>query len=214
MMLKDFLKKFLSRNEEFFDIFEQVVANISEGMELLQRMLKEFQNLPELSKAIKEVEHKGDELTHQAIIRLNLSFITPFDREDIYNLVARLDDILDGIEAVAERLVIFKVEKPREQETMQFASGLLASVEELAKMVKGLRDLKNAKAILRSCVEVNRLENEGDSLLRQGLANLFEQEADPFEVIKWKEIYELLETITDRCEDVANIIEGVVLKYS
>jgi len=213
-MAKNFLRKFLSRNEEFFDIFEQVVANINEGVKLLQKMLKEFQNLPELAKAIKDVEHEGDNLTHQAIIRLNLSFVTPFDREDIYDLIARLDDILDGIEAVAERLVIFKVDKPRGQETIQFASGILASTEELAKMVTGLRDLKDAKAILHSCVEVNRLENEGDTLLRQGLANLFEQEIDPLEVIKWKEIYELLETITDRCEDVANIIEGVVLKYS
>lgn len=206
--------RFFPRNNQFFDLFEEAAANIIEGAKLLLAMVNDFSNLEDYARRIKAVEHKGDELTHQTIIKLNQTFITPLDREDIHALTERLDDVLDYVEAASERLVLFNVEKPKGPELTDLVLTLVAATEEIARMVPRLRDLRHAKEILQGCVEVNRLENEGDRLLRQGLATLFRTEPNPLEIIKWKEIYETLEVGTDKCEDVANILEGVVLKYA
>ncbi len=201
------------REERFFDMFDEQVKKVVEGARLLKEMMETFQNLESMAKKIKDVEEDGDQITHRIVERLNRTFITPIDREDIHNLTSRLDDVLDYMEAVAERIVLFRIDK-RTKEAVMLSDILLKSVLAVERAVYNLKDLRKAKEVLKDCIEINRLENVADCYLREAVANLFEIEGDPKEIIKWKEIYENLENAVDRCEDVANIIEGVILKYS
>ncbi|MBI2493410.1 MAG: DUF47 domain-containing protein, partial [Candidatus Rokubacteria bacterium] len=161
--------------------------------------------------AIKEVEHAGDQVTHEIMRRLNTTFITPLDREDIHELATRLDDVLDYIEAAAERLVVYHIKEPTSA-CRAMADVIVAQVASVDHCIRSLRTMD--PGFHEHAVEVNRLENRADSLLRETLAAMFEESADAIEVIKWKEIYETLETVTDRCEDVANVIEGIILKMA
>ena len=177
----------------------------------LEQLLRNFNDVQVKAKQIKDIEHEGDLITHDTIENLNRTFITPFDREDIHDLITTLDDVLDYIEACAERLFLFKIEKTTE-ESILICGVLVKSVKQLEQAVSQLRRLKDADSILRHCAEINRLENEGDYLNRAAVAKLFEPNSDPLEVIKWKEIYETMENAIDRCEDVANVLEGIALK--
>jgi predicted phosphate transport protein (TIGR00153 family) len=176
-------------------------------------MMRDGSNPERQAEEVKRVEHMGDEITHTVIERLHQTFITPMDRGDIHGLISAMDDVLDLIEASAERLWLYGM-KTMEPEALEFVDVLEKTVEEMGSAVRGLRDLKDRPRLLAHCTEVNRLENVGDQLLRRAVARLFAESKDPIHVIKWKEIYEFLENAIDRCEDVANVIEGVALEYS
>jgi predicted phosphate transport protein (TIGR00153 family) len=160
---------------------------------------------------VKDLEHIGDELTHETIERLNRTFITPIDREDIHELICRVDDVLDLVDTAVDRIVLFKIEKPI-QASKDLAQCLLRSTALIRDMMPLLRNMKDADVVRQKVREVHRLENEADRIERTALASLFENGEDPKYIIKWMSIIETLETATDRCEDVANVIEGIVLK--
>src|SRR5262249_26247867 len=169
-------------------------------------------NVVAKAKRIKEIEHECDTITHQCVEALHKTFITPIERDDIYRLISRMDDIMDYVEAAAERMALYKLTQMTE-DVKNLADVLVRATQELAEAVKLLRNMQNAEAISQKCIDINRLENEADSLLRTAVARLFDEENDTKTIIKWKEIYENLESASDRCEDVANIIEGVVLEH-
>ncbi len=201
----------IPKDVRFFDQFEQQSANIKRAAGLLHDLIHDFADARAKAYAIKTVEHEGDLITHQIVRQLNTTFITPLDREDIYALATRLDDVLDYIEAVGERLVVYRVKAPTSA-CRAFADVIVRITNVIDRAVKCLRTLDPEYHV--HIMEVNRLENEADALLRDSLVALFEENADPIDVIKWKEIYETLEIVTDRCEDVANVIEGIILKMA
>lgn len=207
------LEKLMPRSDEFFDDFDRQADATVEGTRLLRELLENFRDVPEKVKRIKEVEHLGDEITHHAFERLHKQFITPFDRAEIHRLLSRIDDVLDLADGAAERMQLYEITDVP-PEARELGRVLNEATLKMREAVGALRAIKRPAVILEACKEINRLENEGDRFLRRGLANLFKSGADPLSVIKWKEIYELLESATDRCEDVANVIEGVVLEHS
>jgi len=196
---------------EFFDLFEKAANNILDAA----RMLEDFVSSPDGLEAklgkLEDAEHRGDQITHDTIERLNKTFITPIDREDIHELASKMDDILDLIYGSANRIVLYKV-PALGHEAKKVVKILSQAIEEVSKAVLRLRNLKKPEMILAQCIEVNRLENEADEVLRRAISNLFEREKDPIRVMKEKEILETLESATDRCEDVANVLEGIILK--
>ncbi len=201
----------IPREVRFFDLFEQQSQHIIKAAALLHELVHDFPDARAKAHAIKEVEHQGDLLTHEIVKRLNTTFITPIDREDVHALGTRLDDVLDYIEAAAERLVVYRIKEPTSA-CRAMAEVIVAIVHAMDRAIRCLRTMD--PAFHEHAVEVNRLENLADTLLRESLAELFDQQADPIEVIKWKEIYETMEIVTDRCEDVANVIEGIILKMA
>lgn len=206
-------ERLMPRQVAFFDYFDRMAAKALEGSRALLEMLEVFDDVPERAGRIKTIEHEGDMITHECIEELHKTFITPIDRDSIHRLVTRMDDVLDLIESVAQRMAIYEVGKPT-PESVGLARVLLLSVEQVGKAVRGLRDMKNAREIQAECVEINRLENEADTLLRLAVGGLFRDEKDPLTVMKWKELYEGIEEATDRCEDVANLVEGIVLEHA
>ncbi len=203
--------RFLPSDERFYDFFEASVKKVVEGAVELEELIGDFKDVPLRAKQIKDTEHEGDVITHDTIEMLNRTFITPLDREDIHDLISSLDDILDYLEACAERLSLFKLTKTTDEARL-LVGILVKAVKEVEQAVFKLRRLKGADSIMKNFIEINRLENEGDYVCRAAVAKLFEGEPNPLEVIKWKEIYETLENAIDRCEDVANVLEGIVLK--
>ena len=201
----------LPKKSEFFDQFSKQAALSVEGAKLLQAMMNDLRDLESQSKRIKQVEHDADTVAHQTIEMLHRSFITPIERGDIHRIVSRLDDILDYIEAASQRIWLYEI-KETTPEAKEMARVLMRSTEAVQATVDALHGLKDPQRVRAACVEINRLENECDTLLRLATARLFREEKDPVMVIKWKEIYENIEDATDRCEDVANVIEGVVLE--
>ncbi len=199
----------IPKDTKFFAMFKEMTVRIIEGAELLKDMLDNFEDPATSQRKIKDIEHKGDSQTHDIIKKLNKSFITPFDREDIYALSAALDDILDLIDASAQRFVMYNVERPT-PEAKELAFLILKSCQTLDKAVGLLGG--RLEPISEYCVEVNALENEADRVCREAISRLFDEEKDPIQLIKWKEIYETLERATDKCEDAANILESVVVK--
>ena len=207
----------IPREVQFFDLLEQQSNVVVRGAKLLQECLESKGSIDEMylaSKRIHDVEHEGDELVHRLMDRLNKSFITPLDREDIYELTSRLDDVLDYVDAVAKRLVTFKIATPTHH-AIELGRIIVRGAEETAAGIALLRDLSHADAIVRQVAKINQLENDADQVMRDALNELFNGGSrDPLEVIKWKDLYEHLEVATDKCEDVANIIEAVLVKYS
>ena len=201
----------IPREVKFFDLFDQQAQNIIKASQLLRELVNNFADARAKAHAIKEVEHQGDLITHEIVRKLNTTFITPIDREDIHDLATRLDDVIDFIEAVAERLVVYRI-KEITSACRAMADVIVQISLATDRTIKCLRTLD--PGFHEHTVEVNRLENSADNLLRDSLAALFEENGDPIEVIKWKEIYETMETVTDRCEDVANVIEGIILKMA
>ena len=207
----------IPREVKFFDLLEQQSETVVRGAKMLQECLESKCSVDEMyltSKRIHDVEHEGDELVHRLMERLNKSFITPLDREDIYELTGRLDDVLDYIDAVAKRLVTFKIATVTPH-AIELGRIIVRGAEETAVGVAMLRDLSNSEAIIRQCAKINQLENDADQVMRDALNDLFDGGArEPVEIIKWKDLYEHLEVATDKCEDVANILEAVLVKYT
>lgn len=202
------LRRMMPRDESFYDLFVQQAENIHAGAKALVDMLTHYTGVPEKAQSIKAIEHQGDDITHALIMKLNQTFVTPFDREDIHELSSRIDDVLDLTDAAASRLVIYRVDAVRPG-TVDLAKVLLASAAEVVAAIHALGKPDHA---LEHCIEINRLENESDRLCRTLIAQLFDEEKDPVQIIKWKEIFEVIETAVDKCEDVANVIEAVTLK--
>ena len=202
------LSRILPREETFFQMFNELAENIDAGAKAIVDLLENYSNVPVQVEIIKGLEHKGDNITHALMKRLDQTFITPFDREDIHELSSKIDDVLDLTDAAASRLVTYRVESIRP------GVADLAKVLKLAtgEVVAAIKVLEKHDHILDHCIEINRLENEGDRLSRALIAQLFDEEKDPVQIIKWKEIIEVLETAIDKCEDVANVIESVILK--
>ena len=204
--------RLIPREEKFFDLFEELAGKIEEGGILFVDMLENYGASAQKLVKLKEIEHEADIITHNTYEKMHKTFLTPLDREDIYALVNKMDSILDMIEASAIRMSLYKVKAPR-QAIVDQMKVLNEAIRKVKIIVHGLRDMKNARMILDACVEINTLENEGDYILRTTMANLFEHEKDPIELIKWKEIFERIEEAIDVCEDVSNIVEGIVLKH-
>jgi uncharacterized protein len=201
------------KDTNFYDLFERGAGKVYEGADLLAELVKDFTNVPLKAKRIKDVEHEADLITHETIEKLNKTFVTPLDREDIHGLICSLDNILDHVEAAADKFSLYRIPEVQ-PDTALLADILVHSVKEVQTTISKLRNLKDADLILKHCIEINRLENEGDFVYRSAIAKLFERGGDPLNVIKWKEVYESIENAIDSCEDVANVIEGITLKNS
>jgi predicted phosphate transport protein (TIGR00153 family) len=202
--------RLLPKETSFFDFFEQHARLTVTGIAEFLSMVSDADHVDVQAKRIKEIEHETDVITHRCVEALHTVFITPLERDDIYRLITRMDDIMDFVEAAAERIALYEVTRMT-PDIVDLTETLCSAAKEVEEALIGLRDLKNPDRILARCVNINRLENEADAILRRALARMFKQVRDPIEIIKWKEIYENVESATDRCEDVANIIEGVVL---
>ncbi len=202
---------FIPKEQVFFDLFEKAAGNAHECTGALVEFLERFDDLGGRARKVKDLEHIGDELTHETIERLNQTFITPLDREDIHELIGRVDDILDLVDTAVDRIVLFKIDKPI-QPAKDLAQCLVRSTALIRDMMPMLRNMKGVDVVRQKAREVHRLENEADRIEQVALASLFENGEDPKYIIKWMNIIEMLETATDRCEDVANVIEGIVLK--
>ncbi len=201
----------LPKEEQYFDLFHQMTLYICDASRELKAMLADNgANFQEYSQRIKGLEHACDELTHTISTKLNKSFITPFDREDIYTMSGALDDIVDLIDDAARAVVIFDV-----QEVKEYARAFAVVIERMAEQLREIvSTLQKPKNVTQRLVEIHRLENEGDDIYHAAIAELFHVEHDPLTVLKWKEIYEKLEAAVDRCENVANIIESVLIKHT
>jgi uncharacterized protein len=202
------LQRLLPREEGFFDLFRKQAENINNGAEAFLRMLLHYTGVPEQVQNIKAIEHAGDEITHQTFRMLNKTFITPFDREDIHELVSTMDDVIDLIDAAASRFALYRVETLRVG-TLDLARVLVSATKELSAAIHAIEKPDTA---MKHCIEINRYENESDRICRMLIAQLFDEEKDPVQIIKWKEIFEVIETAVDKCEDVANVIENIILK--
>jgi len=200
--------RLIPREKKFFRMFSEVCDNLTAGARMLHDVLQNPNGLAERITQLQEIEHRGDTMTHHIIRMLNQTFITPFDREDIHRLTSSLDDVLDFVNAAAVRMTLYRISSPPPA-AAELARLIVTQAEELSKAVALLGDNQQ---LLEHCVEVNRLENEADRVSRKAIAELFESETDPIQLIKLKELYEVLETATDKAEDAANVLEAVALK--
>jgi len=203
----------IPREEAFFELFKSAAHNMIEGSRLLKDMMEHYHSAVDQAKRIKEVEHVGDSITHDIVLRLNQTFITPIDREDIHQLISKMDDILDLIEDSAQLMFLYDVRDPT-PEAKKLADICVACCEKVKTAVSLLSSMDNAPAIMALCNDIDRLESEADHVMRGAIARLFRDEPDVRELIKLRTVYEHLETVTDRCEDVANIIQGIVIENS
>ncbi len=203
--------KLLPKKREFFDAFELHSAKTLQAAQVLLEMFKTPKDLDLRTRDIEELEHAGDTITHDTMALLHKTFITPLDRDQIHELMSRLDDILDLIEGAAELVLLYEI-KEITPEARALADVLVRSVDAVRIAVLGLKEAKNGDEVLRSCIEINRFENEADQIYRKAVAGLFKSRTEPLLLMKWKEIYEQLETATDRCEDAADVIQGIVLE--
>jgi predicted phosphate transport protein (TIGR00153 family) len=201
------------KEENFFAHFEELADKIEEGGQFFLEMTQNRDYSAARVARLKELEHEADIITHKTYEKMHKTFLTPIDREDIYALVNKMDSIMDVIEATAIRIHMYKVKKA-DDEIIKQAEILQEAIKKIKMIVHGLRDMKNSKMILDGCVEINTLENAGDVVLRTIITDLFMKEKDAIELIKWKEIFERIEEAIDVCEDVSNIVEGIVLKHA
>ncbi|HMJ03098.1 MAG TPA: DUF47 family protein [Conexibacter sp.] len=201
---------FVPRDREFFDLFEEAGANILRAADLLDRMLRNYPDTRELAREILLCEQEGDRITHDIVNRLNQTFVTPIDREDILELASNLDDVVDLTEEVADYLGLYKVEAPMEQ-AQRLAHILMQATRQISEAMPRMRDFKD---ISHYTVEIHRLENEGDRVVREAIASLFDNGIDPMVVIRWKDLFERLEEAIDATERVANTLQGIVIKNS
>ena len=204
--------RFLPRETSFFDFFEQHAGLTIEGTKEFLSMVTTGANIATKCRRISDIEHETDTITHRCVEALHKTFITPIDRDSIHRLITRMDDIMDYVEAAAERIELYEIQSMT-SDVRDMSDVLHRSAQQVELAVRGLRTLKDTQQTLKLCIDINRLENECDAILRRSVARLFKEEKDPIMVIKWKEIYENLENASDRCEDVANIIEGVILEH-
>jgi predicted phosphate transport protein (TIGR00153 family) len=202
--------RLIPREERFFDLFVEDAANVLGGSRLLEAMLRSYDDTERRAKEIRDAEHRGDEISHDIGRRLEATFVTPFDREDIHGLISALDDVLDDIEETADTFVLYRIAAPTAV-AVELAAIIVRQCEQLHEALSHLRGFQDLE---RYWIEVHRLENEGDQIGRAAIAELFDNNEDAIEIIKWRKIYNLLEETIDRCEDVANIIERIVVKHA
>jgi predicted phosphate transport protein (TIGR00153 family) len=203
----------IPREKKFFALFEQGTQNAVKIAQQLKDMVYIWENVKERVWVINDLEHQGDAITHQIFEQLHRSVITPFDREDIALLAHSLDDVTDFIHAAADAMLLYKVERPTNR-AKELVDIVVQAVAEVERAVSEIHDRIGRKQLLKRCVEINRLENMGDSVYRSAMAELFDDSADFAGLIKWREIYKHMESVIDRCEDIANILEGVAIKYA
>jgi hypothetical protein len=204
---------FIPREEKFFRLFEDDARNMVKTAEALKSLIDSWENVEERVDAITELEHQGDSVTHHIMAQLHRTFVTPFDREDIALLANSIDDVVDFIHATADAMLLYKIEQPS-QRAKELADILVQAAAEVEKALLLLEHHAQLKQILERCVEINRLENMADRVFRSAMAELFDDSADIAYIIKWREIYEHMESATDRCEDVADVLEGIALKHA
>ena len=202
--------RLIPREERFFDLFVEDAANVLDGARQLESMLRSFDNVEKAAKKIRDTEHRGDEISHDIGRRLEETCVTPFDREEIHALISALDDILDLIEEVADTFVLYRIEAPTKMSVKQ-ASLIVQACETVHLALSNLRGFKDLE---RYIVEIHRIENEGDRLSRSAIAGLFDDGTKTIDVLKWKDVYALLEDTIDKCEDVADLIERIVVKHA
>ncbi len=202
---------FLPREEKFFDLFEESAQNLVRAAGLFAELLQNWEDVEEKIRQLTELEHHGDNITHRIIAQLHATFVTPIDREDIAQLAQRMDDVMDFIEAAAVRIVLYGIEKPTER-AKEVADVLVRVTIEVSEAIPRLRHRRELSHMREHCIEINRLENEADAVRRSALAELFHEQVDVTNVIKWMEIYENMENAVDSCEDIADILEGVMIK--
>jgi len=196
-----------------FDLFEKSVRNVHEGAKALKDLFENYTDVPSKVQKIKDLEHAGDDVTHHILDHLAKTFITPLDRDDIHHIAQRLDDVLDRMDVAANRMLLFNIPKPTE-EAKELSQILVKSTALLIEAISNLRNLKNSHTILECCLEIHTQENEGDRLMQQAIGRLFVEAGDAKEIIKWKDIYQILESATDRCEDVADVLHTIIVKHA
>jgi len=204
---------FIPREEKFFELFEGSAQNMVKAAQQLKELINTWENVEGRVSEITELEHAGDTITHWIMEQLNRTFVTPFDREDIALLAHSLDDVTDFIHAAADAMYLYKVARPG-QKAKELSDIIVQAATEVERAVPQLRHRAELGRIVERCVEINRLENMADRVFRSAMAELFTDTKDIAEIIKWREIYEHMESATDRCEDVANVLEGVALKHA
>ena len=215
MALQSFLKIFMPKNKIFFELFEKVANNVEKMGSLLKDVVGEpdFDKRATLIGQLEDLEHANDDLTHNLFTELGRNFITPFDREDIHYLATSLDDVADYIYAAGKKINFYKV-NPNDTGMQKFAELIERGAEQVKIAVTGLRDMKNMRGITEALVKINSIENQGDDIFDFSIEKLFENEPDAKEVIKKREIYQVMEIVTDKCEDAANVIESIIVKYA
>jgi len=206
-------RPFRPRGEKFYDLFEEGTANLVETAKVFHELVDKWEDVDKKVEEITELEHKGDDITHAVIANLHSTFFTPLDREDIASLTEALDDVVDFIKTAADAMLVYRVLRPTAA-AVEMAAIIVEAALELERAVPNLRRRRLMDNMHSSCVELHRLENEADRVQREALCALFDDQTDVYDVIKWREIYEHMETATDRCEDVANVLEGVALKHA
>jgi len=204
---------FIPKEGRFFEHFKSLASLSVDAAGEFRDLLAHMDESEKRVRKIKDIEHKGDEVTHATMDLLHKTFITPLDREDIHSLITTLDDVLDYIDAAAQRVLLYDI-KHMTVEARELAENCVQATQKVQQAVGHLDNLKDPEVIRKICVEINRIENEADHVLRSAVAKLFREENDIKQLIKLKEVYEILETVTDLCEDVANIIDGIVLEYA
>lgn len=203
----------IPKEKKFFALFEQGAQNAVKIAQQLKDLVYIWENVKERVWVITDLEHQGDAITHQIFEQLHRSVITPFDREDIALLAHSLDDVADFIHAAADAMLLYKIGRPT-QRAKEMVDIVVQAVVEVESAVSEIHDRVGRKQLLNRCVEINRLENMGDSVFRSAMAELFDDSTDFAGLIKWREIYKHMESVIDRCEDIANILEGVAIKYA
>lgn len=213
MSLNSIFQYFVPKDKKFFPLFEQAGTNLIEMSKLLKESVNttDLEQRKSLSKKLEDLEHVGDNITHQIHLELGRNFITPFDREDIHALASSLDDVADFIHGASNRMQLYQVEKATEP-MIELADLILEATEHVAKALYELKDLKNIRNITDSCVRINSVENKADYIFDRALADLFEYEKDAISLIKHKEVLSAMEDATDKCEDVANVLESILVK--
>jgi len=206
-------RPFRPKGEKFFDLFEQGTANLVETAKVFREMVEKWEDVDQKVAEITDLEHKGDDITHTIIANLHSTFFTPLDREDITALSEAIDDVVDFIKKAADEMLVYRVERPTVS-AVELAEIIMKASLELEKAIPNLRRRRLMRNVQSCCIELQRLENEADRVQREALCSLFDEQINVIDVIKWREIYEHMETATDRCEDVANVLEGVALKHA
>jgi len=206
------MKFFQSNREKYYDLFEELADKLEEGVKLFTEIIGNYEYSEYKVGKLKEIEHEADHITHQVYKRMHRMCLTPMDREDIYLLANKMDSVLDEIESAAVRMYLYRMKEPA-KELVQITAILKEAIAKIRKIIFSVRKKQDAALILQLCVEINTLENEADQLFRSAMVRLFEEEKDAIELIKVKDIIGRIETAVDNCEDVSNVIEGIVLKY-
>ena len=201
----------IPKEEKFFELLEEASENVIKAAKAFQSLLNHWSPTSPEFQNIRDLEHAGDRMTHEIIDKLNRTFITPLDREDIFSLATELDDVVDIIQATTDRMQLYRIQSSTPH-LVKMADVIVNATQVVSQAIKSLRDLSHTRRTLDYCIEVNRLENEGDALLKTALGELFADHGDVLNIIKWKEVYEATEFATDKCEDIANVIEGIIVK--